>query len=41
MSAMAQPVMYMDTEEFTQYFWAANEGNKELIEGLGLAYYQQ
>ena len=41
MSAMAQPVMYMDTEEFTEYFWAANEGNKELIEGLGLAYYQQ
>ena len=38
---MAQPVMYMDTEEFTQYFNDAREANKQMIEDLGLAYYQQ
>lgn len=40
MSAMAQPVVYMDTEEFTQFFADANADNKRLIEDLGLAYYQ-
>ena len=41
MQNMAQPVMYMDTEEFTQYFNDAREANKQMIEDLGLAYYQQ
>ena len=40
MASMAQPVMYMDTEEFTQYFYNANQSNKTMIEDLGLAYYE-
>ena len=37
---IAQPAMYMDTEEFTKYFEEANADNKNVIEDLGLAYYQ-
>ncbi|MGI6028736.1 MAG: tripartite tricarboxylate transporter substrate binding protein [Candidatus Heteroscillospira sp.] len=41
MNNMGQPVMYMDTEEFTQYFADANAFYKQLIEDLGLAYYNK
>ena len=41
MTNMGQPVMYMNIEEFTQYFADANEFYKILIEDLGLAYYQK
>ena len=41
MQNMAQPVMYMDTEEFTEYFDNAKEANRVMIEDLGLAYYLQ
>ena len=41
MANMGQPVMYQDTETFTQYFADANAFYKELIEDLGLAYYEQ
>lgn len=41
MENMGQPVMYQDTETFTQYFADANAFYKELIEDLGLAYYEQ
>ena len=36
---MGQPVMYMDTETFTDYFKAANEFYKATIEDLGIAWY--
>lgn len=39
MANMGQPVMYMDTETFTQYFADANATYKQMIEDLGLAYY--
>ena len=41
MANMGQPVMYQDTETFTQYFADANAFYKQLIEELGLAYYEQ
>ena len=41
MQNMAQPVIYMDTEEFTEYFDNAKEANRVMIEDLGLAYYLQ
>lgn len=41
MENMGQPVMYQDTETFTQYFADANAFYKQLIEDLGLAYYEQ
>ena len=41
MANMGQPVMYQDTETFTQYFADANAFYKQLIEDLGLAYYEQ
>ncbi len=41
MENMGQPVMYQDTETFTQYFADANAFYKQLIEELGLAYYEQ
>ena len=41
MLSMGQPVMYMGTEEFAEYFAEASEGNRKVIEDLGLAYYQQ
>ena len=40
MQNLGQPIMYMDTEEFTQYFSDANTFYKTLIEDLGLAYYE-
>ena len=39
MNNMGQPVMYMDTETFTDYFKAANEFYKATIEDLGIAWY--
>jgi len=38
---LGQPVTYMNTADFTAYFRKAADGYKVLIEGLGLAYYQQ
>ena len=35
----AQASMYMDTDEFTEYFKEASESYKGIIENLGLAYY--
>lgn len=35
----AQASMYMDTDEFTEYFKEASESYKRIIEDLGLAYY--
>ena len=41
MLSMGQPVIYMGTEEFAECFAEASEGNRKVIEDLGLAYYQQ
>jgi len=41
MKDMGQPVIYMNTAEFTKFFREANSEYKKLIEELGLAYYQQ
>ena len=41
MKDMGQPVIYKNTADFADYFKKANEGNKAMIEKLGLAYYQK
>jgi tripartite-type tricarboxylate transporter receptor subunit TctC len=41
MTDMGQPVMYMNTADFTRFFKQASDEYKKLIEDLGLAYYQK
>ncbi|MCL2319746.1 MAG: tripartite tricarboxylate transporter substrate binding protein [Treponema sp.] len=41
MTDMAQPIIWMNTADFTTFFKQSNATYKQLIEDLGLAYYQQ
>jgi tripartite-type tricarboxylate transporter receptor subunit TctC len=41
MTDMGQPVIYMNTPDFTAFFKKASDEYKKLIEDLGLAYYQK
>ena len=41
MQELVQPVTYMGTDEFTQYFDDVTASYKTIIEDLGLAYYEQ
>ena len=38
---LLQPVMYLNAEDFTQYYTDVCAESKQMIEDLGLAYYQQ